>query len=219
MQGICVLHRRGGGKHCTGAATPEKKNLVHLAQRAGKQASKWHARKHRLSWTTAVLCWCNTLRYRANIPREKKKLHRKKQWAVLFTLHLVIARMATCLLPQTNQGRKILSQQLPQTEGRSSLRSGVGENKMTHATYSICMKSAKDRSAIAWSVNLQVGTRLASSKKRSYPINSTVTLLPIVAPGLSALRGSAGTCSQKIKLSAVNGRLNTQQTTTSLSLP
>lgn len=66
-------------------------------------------------------------------PTRKKKLYRKKQWAVLFTLHLVQARMATYPLAKTNQGKKILSQQLPQMEGRSSLRSGVEENKKDDA--------------------------------------------------------------------------------------
>lgn len=153
-------------KHCTGAATLEKKKLGAPAQWAGKHAFKRHARKHRLSWTTAVLCWCNTLRYRANIPQEKKNYIERNSGQ--YFLHYTLSKLEW---PPTPWQRQIRAKKF-WASSCHKWKAGLPlevvwrkTRKMTHATCSIGMKSAKDRSAIAWSDNLQVGTRLGSTKK------------------------------------------------------
>lgn len=129
------MSHRGGKKkkHCTGAATPEKKKLGAPGATGGEASLQMERQETPFVVNHSSSVLMQHIKIPGKYPTKKKKLYRKKQWAVLFTLHLVQARMATCPLAKTNQGKKILSQQLPQMEGRSSLRSGVEENKKDDA--------------------------------------------------------------------------------------
>lgn len=107
MRRICISHRRG--------ETTTKKDTVQGRQHRKKKRT-WCTRCSGLQMarqkTPSVVnrsspVLMQHIKILGKHPTRKKNryMYRKKQWAVLFTLHLVQARMATCPSAMTNQGK------------------------------------------------------------------------------------------------------------------